>query len=107
MLIESFNAYHISLHFGVLKYSNNIFPLEKNTWEGIRWFPQNIKEWEILFWIEVLEFILVFILFAKSALIALGKYFQNVLCLSKCSLGSKYYIVILEIFLVFLVINLN
>mgnify|MGYP006961252514 CR=1 FL=1 len=45
---------------------------------------------------------LVFIRFAKSALNALGKYFQILLCLNKCSLCSRYSKIILEIIVVFL-----
>ena len=78
MLIESFNAYHISLHYGVFLYSNNILSTREKQMRGDKMTSSKYKRVGnfILNTIWSFGVYLVFILSAKSALIALGNIFK-------------------------------
>ena len=82
MLIESFNAYHISLHYGVFLYSNNIFSTREKQVRGDKMTSSKYKRVGNFILNITLSFGVYWYFFAKSALIALGKYFKNVMCLS-------------------------
>ena len=80
MLIESFNAYHISLHFWSFKKNIQIiFSTREKQMRGDKMTSSKYKKSGKFYFEYYFKFwsCLVIILFAKSALVALGKLFSK------------------------------